>query len=355
MINQKIEKNLSYKITFLNFFFTMCIVIHHLNISGMYQNNGAAKLIINFISLLGYPAMTFFFFTSGFLFFYNLNDFNKYINKLISRIRTLIIPYILWNIITIAVFKIVGISNGVTFYKNMLLINGEGPINGPLWYIFRLVTYIIFISPIWLLIFNYNFKEKYKNEILKYINIFFIFLLIIYNIVTKPSYYSFIYWLPIYLFGGFCSKYYLSFFNNMADKEYKSGYEYLFYISIGVYLVITYFTIDWPYFTLFRYFAVILFFLGIRFINPIKKYNGIFEASFYVYAVHSIFLILIKRFILPLPIISSFANSSSINLLITYIVTFISTFSGILLSYYSLKKISKKSLDLLTGNRSSRI
>lgn len=104
---------------------------------------------------------------------------------------------------------------------------------------------------------------------------------------------------------------------------------------------------------MFRYIAVIFFFLGIKFINPIRN-NNIFETSFYVYAVHTIVLSLIKRFILPIPIISSFASLSSLNLLITYIVVFIGTFFIIFLSYYLIKKMFPKILNLLTGNRSSR-
>lgn len=228
MTDQEISKNLSSKISFMNFFFTICIVVHHLNISGMYENCLFAKRIINFISLTGYPAMTFFFFTSGFLFFYNLNNFNKYISKLISRIRTLVIPYILWNIITIFVFKFFRMDNGMSFLQNMLLNNGNGPINGPLWYIFRLITYIVFASPIWLIMLNCHFKEKNKINYCKYINLFLIIAIIMYNILAKPSYYSFIYWLPIYLFGGFCSKYYLPFFNKENVKRGGGNVYFIF-------------------------------------------------------------------------------------------------------------------------------
>lgn len=42
-----------------------------------------------------------FFIFSGFLFFYKINNFNKqvYVNKLKKRVKTLIIPYLLWNVI----------------------------------------------------------------------------------------------------------------------------------------------------------------------------------------------------------------------------------------------------------------
>jgi surface polysaccharide O-acyltransferase-like enzyme len=58
-----------------------------------------------FSQVLGRIAVPLFFFISGFLFFLNVN-FNKlsYLKKLKNRFRTLLTPYLFWNIATLALF-----------------------------------------------------------------------------------------------------------------------------------------------------------------------------------------------------------------------------------------------------------
>ncbi|MDR1129508.1 MAG: acyltransferase [Prevotellaceae bacterium] len=59
-----------------------------------------------FSQVLGRIAVPLFFFMSGFLFFLNMEKFNKdsYKNKLQSRVETLLIPYLFWNFVTIAFY-----------------------------------------------------------------------------------------------------------------------------------------------------------------------------------------------------------------------------------------------------------
>ena len=59
-----------------------------------------------FSQVLGRVAVPLFFFMSGFLFFLNVHTFDRYcyVNKLKRRIKTLLIPYLFWNLATIAIF-----------------------------------------------------------------------------------------------------------------------------------------------------------------------------------------------------------------------------------------------------------
>jgi surface polysaccharide O-acyltransferase-like enzyme len=62
-----------------------------------------------FSEVLGRIAVPLFFFISGFLFFLNMNSFNikSYGNKLRIRMRTLLVPYLFWNILAIVGFYVI--------------------------------------------------------------------------------------------------------------------------------------------------------------------------------------------------------------------------------------------------------
>lgn len=119
-----------------------------------------------FTNIFGQLAVPTFFFISGFLFIGNKNfDVKIYKNKLLKRSRSILIPYCLWNTITLSVFllqkmggvikgnDIVGTydflqcSNVIKYYTGDLSHLPGVPIDIPLWFIRDL--YIMFlISPI---------------------------------------------------------------------------------------------------------------------------------------------------------------------------------------------------------------
>lgn len=123
-----------------------------------------------------------FFFFSGFLFFYG-KDFTPavFVRKLKTRFRTLLVPYILWNVVAIVyTAKVfipflsflftnagsIGLNLTVegllrTFYDNgngglftlpgPQSANAPMPINGPLWYI-RDLMLVVLCAPLWYLL-----------------------------------------------------------------------------------------------------------------------------------------------------------------------------------------------------------
>ena len=109
-------------------------------------------------------AVPVFFIISGYLFFQNITEFKKeaYSSKVKSRIRTLFIPYLLWNLIALTenLIKHLPVLSSVfpNIHKQIIDINffigafwvmpnGSCPILYPFWYIRDLMVLII-ISPL---------------------------------------------------------------------------------------------------------------------------------------------------------------------------------------------------------------
>lgn len=137
------------------------------------------RLIIGYI--IGQGAVPAFFLISGFLFFWNVEYFNRktYISKLKRRVRTLLIPYLLWNLLYILLFLIplcyhsiktdtitTSLSN---FFKEnniftLLWSNKRGyPANIPLWFVRDLMVMNL-VSPI-----VYLLVKKLKSVFLLFV------------------------------------------------------------------------------------------------------------------------------------------------------------------------------------------
>lgn len=114
-------------------------------------------------------AVKLFFFISGFLFFYKIEDFNHkaYISKIKRRARTVLVPYIFWNLLMLIMVaisqqvfsdmmsgkkKLVADYNLFDWLSAFWAIGNDGasafaPIDYPLWFIRELMVVMIF-SPI---------------------------------------------------------------------------------------------------------------------------------------------------------------------------------------------------------------
>ncbi len=111
MIMAKVDQKTSQAINMLRLPLAFLIVIGHANIlkfplrTGdllVSYNYGIIKYPIHLFSdILFGPAVPLFFMISGFLFFVGVNKFDTatYKCKILSRARTLLIPYLIWNLI----------------------------------------------------------------------------------------------------------------------------------------------------------------------------------------------------------------------------------------------------------------
>ena len=174
---------LSKTISFLRFPLIVGVVFIHsnilfVNIQGSverYDRWPFVTFIINlFSSVFADVCVPLFFFISGFLFFYTSN-FTKevYVNKIKRRIRTLLVPYVIWNFVAFIIlliqvhpkvvrffpllkcYRVDIVSFLSSFWVTNLPISMSGPvnpINTPLWFIRDLMVLIIVSPLVWWLV-----------------------------------------------------------------------------------------------------------------------------------------------------------------------------------------------------------
>lgn len=174
---------LSSAITLLRFPMAVLIVFHHSSFE-LELKNGVSifegleapfyhHLDYMFVKNITMIAVPLFFLISGFLFFCKEKEFTIeiYINKLKKRIKTLLVPYIIWNVLVLLLYLVVqnvaptmnsGRTKLVTEFNfgdflscfwSMKDLNGQAtPIDGPLWFI-RDLMIIMLLSPViyWLI------------------------------------------------------------------------------------------------------------------------------------------------------------------------------------------------------------
>jgi fucose 4-O-acetylase-like acetyltransferase len=315
-----------------------------------------------------------FFLFSGYLFFSNINMFNKetYTKKLKSRIKTLLVPYILWNIICV-IIRFVSIWGGriikkdgdwerFTIFFNELLdkgiwdifwhyntwgdrtnilgwsMPGMGPFSVPMWFLQTLIILTI-MSPIIYLI-------------CKYLKIYGIILLGI-------LYYTGI-WFSISgfsigaIFFFTLGAYYGIYKKNLINKMRQ--YNICWYvISILTLIPSTYY--DYNGISTYNYFRpIFIIAMVISSINiasyliekkRVKVNKTLSQATFFVYAIHSILILTIVGIVFD----KIFGSNSPIILTVRYFSVPIITAYLCVVIYCIMKKIMPKMLSYLSGGR----
>lgn len=106
------------------------------------------------ISAITEVCVPLFFLISGYLFFQNKKCFNTefFIDKIRKRIRSLLIPYLIANIVTLLIALLPIYLHLPSFVKhvdlcNILRVLTIQPIDAPLWFIRDLIC-LVFLSPI---------------------------------------------------------------------------------------------------------------------------------------------------------------------------------------------------------------
>lgn len=178
LVNDELESQV---ISFLRFPLIVAVVFIHSNPSNVIINDvnissdNSFAIYENFryfiSEILARVAVPLYFFISGFLFYKNVNNFDSqiYFQKLCKRGRTLLIPYMFWNLIVLFLFYLTQtFLSGLTSGNNLLITeyswenlikafwNGNSgnnmPINYPLWFLRDLMVTVI-LSPViyWLI------------------------------------------------------------------------------------------------------------------------------------------------------------------------------------------------------------
>lgn len=143
-----------------------------------------------------------FFAISAYLFFRNLSNFNieLYTKKLFTRFKSLVIPFVSFQIIAFIIPSIVYIIRTHSFnyipFDQFLFNIAHQEYNPPLWFLITLFEFVLWAPAIWVVI--NRFSEKWV--------LFICILLYALNIFTKPGYISLMFWMPIILFASLMGK-----------------------------------------------------------------------------------------------------------------------------------------------------
>lgn len=190
------EQKVSNKITYLYFLMSILILNLHSVYMEQFQASELALVVNQFVKIICNMSVPTFFFISALLFYRNCEK-KQYSRVILAKIKTLIIPYICWNLICFPLkeFKnylatgsiaTVGIKDIV--YK--VLMSQYDPV---LWFIRVLFIYFLFYPVILFLVRRQR------------LCLGLIALLLGINIIIGPvtGYSTARYWLPIYLLGGY--------------------------------------------------------------------------------------------------------------------------------------------------------
>lgn len=318
----------------------------NLSLGGIEAFNDSYELFfrLTFVKL----AVPLFFIISGCLFFRNCEGIKNVFLKMKSRITTLLVPFLLWNIIDMMFQIITSYSFCSRFFTgrkpfdldvlNILQSIFFAKSNGPFWFIFALIIFVI-ISP---LIF-YSLKNKYVSFSVLIILLFLHFNNINLALKSFINTDSIIY----YYLGCIIGKYYFDIFSNKINKS-KIYVCLILFLICEIFSILKVFEIIdiIKYFDTIFYliFALSFWYLCDLFIEKIPQAD-FFNSSFYVYAMHiNIESVLAVVIWLVLPKNDYF---SIINFILTVLITLT------IIYYFSilLKKYVPKAYNLLGGGR----
>ena len=321
-------------ISWLRFPLSICVVLRHLT-TGMGDSVNAINK--EFLNILQYSFSSFavpsFFIISGYLFFYNIESFDKdiYLNKIKKRIKSLLIPYFFWNTFYFFVYylsyRIEGGHFGVDFsllgfITGMWACPGvTTPIYFAFWFIRDLIVMCI-ISPL----FYYGINRMGKWFVLS--------VFVIYIITWNNHSFSVNPAAPI----CFCLGAYIS-LKKIKNMPTNKLYQILF-------LLFTLFLLTTNY--LHQYMHVLgslsMFILGQHLSTRIKIHPFFSNSSFSIFALHVFFLTICYHILLKIFII----DNTFIGIIVI-LLSFMFTIILCCLSYYLVNKLFPKLSIIIWG------
>lgn len=305
-----------------------------------------------FSEILSRVAVPMFFCISGFLFFLHIEKFDTttYFSKLKSRISTLLIPYLFWNIVVLLLFYVILLTPALNSYlntkpelnfiyaiKSLWIWSSEGnvPIAYQFWFV-RDLMIVVILSP---LIYFYIKKLKLVGIIL-----------------LLGLWYSGL-WYPI---PGIRSSVSLCFFAiggwfSLNKIHLTAGMTKIHFITLlyPVIVLIDLFTQEYPWnsyvyktgilFGMFFWFNTVTF---LMFHGKITVNKFLVQSAFFLFAFHEPLLIMLKKLLFV-----AFKPTGDIALTFFYffIVLIVTVIS--LATYIVLKRLMPKFTSVITGGR----
>lgn len=343
-----------------------------LNISSLTGMDVYNLIRICFSHVLTHVAVPTFYLISGFLFFLGLKEFKirgGYLKKVKSRFHTLVIPYILWNVISILL--IVGLKIGAFLFKGKPLSNiidyfqengwlrlfwncnvwGEdhtnwlgismpwtGPSDLPLWFLRDLIV-VVLLTPIiyWLI---------------KHLHHYFIWILAF-------CYISGI-WIDLSGFGitsifFFSTGAYLSISGKNLVEEFRRVRLSSFILGVLLLVVMIWYdgrntvvgNFIYPFWIIVGICAIFNLAVDIVKSQRLKIHPLLSKCSFFIYAIHTLYVLSVGM-VLCTKIL--YWNNPLI-LTIRYLLVPILTVCICLILYWLMQKYTPRLLGILTGNR----
>ena len=145
------------KISYLHFIMSVLVIlIHSIN------NESRFERFFSIDNGIGQFAVPLFFIISGFLFFRNIKSMNDARLKLRKRIYTLLIPYLLWNLIYYMIHLLLKPGSGISLAE-IIDAAFTYKYNPSFWFMYQLILLSI-ISPIMYYVVNNLFVRTIKNN-----------------------------------------------------------------------------------------------------------------------------------------------------------------------------------------------
>lgn len=329
------------KVSYVYFILSVLVIlIHSIN------NDTYFEKIFSIENGMGQFAVPLFFFVSGFLFFRTANTLYDVKRKLKKRVYTLLVPYLLWNLIYYFIRLLFTPGSGMSMLTLMDAAFNY-TYNPAFWFMYQLILLNI-LSPV----FFYILKEK------KYISLFYI-VIMLFIVFEKDIPYVNEDAIIYYFSGAIFSKLYNTSKVKFISRKYVL---YLIIISIGAYLINRYLYklifVNYNFRTIFTLSIVIvrllvsltIFYMIDLFFNYEKTYEFM-NHTFFLYAIHYIIvkaMIIVMRFVsirfLPADLLEAIE-----------ILTFVmSPFVAIFINYHLTRFLNRryrKAYILLSGDR----
>ena len=315
----------------------MAVLILNLHSAYMYlfEASDLAVAINQVVKIICNMSVPTFFFISALLFYRNCEN-KKYIKVISRKIKTLVVPYVCWNIICFPLKEIkniitvgnVSVSNAWDVIYNILMSEYD-PV---LWFVRVLFIYFVIYPLIFAIV---------KKPAVCFSAILLIFLLNIY-IGPTVGYSSFRYWLPIYMVGA-----YLGYWKKHKIFEKPSNLNYM-HMGFAILLLLCIVT--------FAYLSNLGMYIC-RMISPLcywvigdvflidKTPFWVAKQSFFVYCTQMIFSIAAQKiwiFIFGNDSISAIFSNMGIPIILLIIIEIVA---------YLFYKIAPKFYALLIGGR----
>lgn len=342
----------SFKIVdFLRFPLIMVVVLIHCNYpaTGLTEVQNSAPIFYTIQQFLQHHiytvAVPLFFFISGYLFFRNgIPDYIDLKRKLIRRLQTLLIPYILWNTIGMCVFLLKTSHYFVNYFPQyadldlsiLYLIKGfiavpntKFPYDLSLWFLRNLII-IIGITPLLCIAFK---KMRFLALLIPIVLICFV-----------PSFcYGLSFDLFYFMIGGVFSIINYDLCDFIKKVKWISLITWIILIICTIY-------ISNEIFYLLCVLAGIFASLYVGLLCIERNYKIpclLTKSTFFIYAFHALFISFMTKICLNI-----LPTNNEFNAIISYLFLFLNLSGGSILVFYIFNRLFPKLTSILTGKRS---